>query len=170
MTIEHFLLKDIPDTLLTEAVSEIKPFTTAFVSELHHVGSGTFAVINGRHGILTADHVWEAIQVKSLSNPMISILVAEGAHRFELHVRELVPHLALGYDPNGTKPDIQFLEIPAGCLGTIQAKKRFINLSKSSVDRCKFASSESGFVVIAGFPSEFSPDPEIHPSEDEHSG
>jgi hypothetical protein len=151
---------------LEEVTSEIKAFTTAFISGLEHVGSGTFAVINGRHGILTAEHVCEAIHARSLSNPMISIIAAEGPHTFELPVRELVPHIALGYDPAGTKPDIQFLEIPAARLGAIRARKSFVNLGKDTVERCKFASSDMGFVMIAGFPAEFSPEPQKDPSGD----
>jgi hypothetical protein len=166
MASEQFLLKDIPDSLLLEVVSEIKTFSTAFVSGLHQVGSGTFAVINGRHGILTAEHVWEAIQQVSLGTPMISIIVAEGPHRFELPVNELIPRLDLGYDPNGGKPDIQFLEIPVARLGAIKARKSFVNLNKEPASRREFALANMGFVVIAGFPSEFTPEPTADPSGD----
>lgn len=166
MTIEKFHLKDLPNSLLDEATSEIKAFTTSFIAGFEQVGSGTFAVINGRYGILTAEHVWEAIQAHSLSRPTINIIAAEGPHTFELPIRELVPHVALGYDPAGTKPDIQFLEIPAARLGAIHARKSFINLGKDPVGRFAFASSDMGFVVIAGFPSEFSPEPQKEPSGD----
>jgi len=57
MSTEQFLPKDIPSSLLGEVTSEIKAFTTAFIAGFEQVGSGTFAVINGRHGILTAEHV-----------------------------------------------------------------------------------------------------------------
>jgi hypothetical protein len=163
---EQFLLKDIPDALLQEAVNGIKDFTTAFVSGLNQIGSGTFATINGRHGILTAEHVWEAICVRSLAEPMISLVISQEPHRFEIQVRDLLPHLNLGYDRNGGRPDIQFLEIPLAKLGGIKARKSFVNLSKGPEAKIDFALGDLGFVAIAGFPAEFSPEPQVEPSGD----
>ena len=159
--VEQFQFREIPEALLDEAVGEIKPFATAFVSGLQHVGSGTFATIQGRHGILTARHVWDAIRHLSVRRPFVCVIAAEGPHTFELEVEKLTPLLELKAVAEDLGPDIQFLEVPAVHVGTIKARKSFVNLTSRSEERRQLALSDHGFLVVAGFPGEFVPQPEV---------
>ena len=152
--LEQFILGDVPETLLLEATEIMKVSATAFISEGEHIGSGTFAKIHGRFGILTAGHVWQAVSARA---NRVGIVVADGPHRFEVETSAFTPLLDLYRDANDPAwgPDLQFLQIPSAHVGTIQARKLFMDLTHDAENKMAIACRDQGFVAMAGFPAEF---------------
>ena len=95
---------------------------------LRLVGTGTLVIVNDVHYILTAAHVWKAVQERG---SMLGLTLSEGKdHEFLIPNANIV---ASGpkYDPASVAwgPDIVFLRIPPERLGTLKAHKNFYNLS-----------------------------------------
>jgi hypothetical protein len=150
--VENFPFRDIPDAFLREAADLVMPFATAFISNDEHRGSGTFARFHGRPGILTANHVWDDVKNRATN---VSLLIANRPHRFEIPISALNPLVDLRTAEPQWGPDVQFLQLPASTVGTIEARKTFVNLTDHADDKLALALSESGFLFLAGFPAEF---------------
>jgi len=151
---EQITLKEIPQAPIASAIDSIKPFATAFISGQQHIGSGTFVTVNGRYGILTAEHVWEAVKNRAKMESAISIIAADGFHQLKIPIDHLVPHLRLPFADDGSLPDIQFLELPAVHVATIYARKSFANLTKEPATKLEFAEMDVGFLYFTGLPEE----------------
>ena len=114
------------------------------------VGTGTLVSINDVSYILTAAHVWKAIQARG---SMLGLTVAEGIdHEFLIPNNNIV---AFGpdYDPASADwgPDLVFLRIPAERLGTLKAYKSFYNLS---IDRPHLELDCIKTIAVMGTPGE----------------
>jgi hypothetical protein len=121
-------------------------------------GSGTLAEINGRHAILTAHHVIEALPN---SGEIGLILAPQPAHKFTLNVETLNKvKLARGWSES-EGPDLGLILLPMERLGQIKALQSFYNLSKR---REKMLSDPPeitrGVWLLCGYPDEWAKDQE----------
>lgn len=148
---QHFQIGQIPRALLEEAARCVDPYATALGWPHQHVGSGTFARINGRPGILTAHHVWEAIYRERDRYPEVHLLVARDDHRYTVPVHHLVVHLRLARDSEAWGPDLQFIEVPALVASRIAVAKSFVEISARAEKWKKIAHQAAGFAFVAGF-------------------
>jgi hypothetical protein len=151
---EYFQMRDIPDSVLNDAVLCVKPYTTAFGWNGAHLGGGTFARINGRSGILTAGHVWDHIYKNRSEHPEVQVMISDDAHHYSLPVEYLTPHLSLEAKSEAWGPDVQFVEIPQALVGSVLARKSFAELSAHADKFKKLALQNSGFSAIPGFAGE----------------
>lgn len=150
----HFQLGQIPRALLEEAGRCVDPYVTALGWPHQHVGGGTFARINGRPGILTAGHVWDAIDREREQYPLLHLLVARDTHRYTVPVSHLVTHLRLKRHSDDWGPDLQFIEVPPLVAARIAVAKSFVEISARADRWLKVAQQTDGFVFVAGFPAE----------------
>jgi len=148
-------MKDLPAALLAEGAELVKLFATAFLVDGRLVGSGTFARVHGRVGILTAGHVWEAIDGMRHRFSEVSLVAASGMHAFSVPIEHLTPHIHLRRESDPWGPDFQFVELPAAKIGDIQARKAFAELTTKSADYRAMALRSDGFAAVAGFPAAF---------------
>jgi hypothetical protein len=90
-------------------------------------GSGTLVELASRHYILTADHVWNRAEVQDWEE--IGLMLADGAPLGIERKHIVVKRLRAGsYSRWG--PDLALLEIPSNLVGTIMARKSFLNLAR----------------------------------------
>ena len=159
MTVEKFQVGDLPNDLLEQAARAIEHYATAFIFG-EHVASGTFVRINGRPGILTARHVWLAVQRFARAGGDVLLVVARGPHRFVLDVSTVTPRVNLDSEEDKWGPDIEFLEMPPALVSMISARKSFAELTPKYRE---VAVSDFGFGVVGGFPQEYlETEPEGH--------
>jgi hypothetical protein len=98
------------------------------------VGTGTLVTVNDVHYILTAAHVWKAVQERG---SMLGLTLAEDKdHEFLIPNVNIVASVTK-YDPASVDwgPDLVFLRIPPERLGTLKAYKNFYNLSIERASR-----------------------------------
>jgi hypothetical protein len=152
-------LLDETSGLRDRAGRAVLNFTVAMLAVANHetsahplrlVGTGTLVVHRDVHYILTAAHVWEAIQQRGT---MLGLTLAEGVeHEFLIPNNNIVasgpPYDAASVDWG---PDLVFLRIPPERLGTIRAYKVFYNLS---IDRPGGPLEAIGAYVVMGTPGE----------------
>jgi len=113
---------------------------------IHLHGSGTLVSIGNKYGILTAQHVWHAI---NNSRDVCTISIScYGKNRWVFDKKSYF----IPYNVN-ENIDICFLEIPVTILGRLKAISSFIPLNKCllppAINYCLLA--------FAGFPSESMP-------------
>jgi len=125
---------DIPQALLEEVRLEIQhyfvPLLVASLEDPKHpldlAGSGTLVESSGKHYILTADHVWN----KAEGWEQIGLMLADGGTPLGIPCNLLAPK-RLGVKPYSQwGPDLALLEIPPHLVGTIAARKSFLNLAR----------------------------------------
>ena len=128
-------IDDIPDSVLEDVRLEIQhylvPLLVGSRDNLEHpidlAGSGTLVELASRHYILTADHVWNRVEVQGWEE--LGLMLTDGA---PLGIeRKLIAAKRLragAYSRWG--PDLALLEIPPNLVGTIQARKSFLNLAR----------------------------------------
>lgn len=151
---ESFRIGDLPDRVLKDATRCLEDFSTVLGWPGEHVGGGTFVRVNGRHGILTAEHVWEALKRKRHEHPEIMLLIARGLNTFTIPLNYLTPHLELERVSDPWGPDLQFLELPATLVSKIKATKSFTEISGRADRRLPLALEEEGFGAVMGFAAE----------------
>ena len=154
MNAEKFKLGDLPLDLLEEAFREIKDYFTAFIIDNKLAGSGTFAKLDGVPGILTARHVWDHVKQLAQKDPQVGIMVTEKAHRFSIHVNNLVPTLNIQRLTDTFGPDLEFIKLPAADVGTINARKSFYELGANTATKLAKARDSYGICVVMGAPAE----------------
>jgi len=149
---EFFSLVNLPQSLLDQAAARIHVFATSFLSNGDFRGSGTFATVHGKKGILTANHVWQDIRARGA---FVELVVADGPHRFELPISALNPWVDLRPKESQWGPDFQFLQLPPAHIATIEARKTFVELTEGADAKIKMTADDIGFMYLAGCPAEF---------------
>lgn len=154
--IENFQLGAIPQSLLDDATQRLSVFSTAlgWADVGKHIGGGTFVRINGRSGILTARHVWDALYANRRDHPKVTMIIREEHHSYSLPVDYFVPHLDIEGKSEAFGPDIQFLELPADAVSRIAAQKSFAEISANAERWLPLALADEGFGVVMGFAAE----------------
>ena len=151
---ENFQLGSIPQSLLEEATQRLRVFSTALGWAGNHVGGGTFVRVNGRSGILTAGHVWDALYNNRRDQPNVTMVVRDGLHSYSLPVEYFVPHIDVKRNSEAFGPDIQFLELPPDTVSRICAQKSFAEISDNADRWLPLALAEEGFGAVMGFAAE----------------
>lgn len=149
-----FMLGDIPQGILEEATRSLAAYSTAIGWIGCHVGGGTFVRVNGRSGILTARHVWDAIYQSRRKHPEVNLLVANGAHSFPIRVDYLTPRIQLDRNSDAWGPDIEFIELPSAAVGQVLRAKSFAEISARADRWLPVAECDEGFGAVMGFPAE----------------
>jgi len=157
---QHFdaTLAQLPQSLFNEATKDVGSFATFFVAGNKLCGSGTFAMLQGYHGILTAKHVWELVEKLSSEDGQVGYSISDGAHAHIVSRATLVPMNVVTRLTDEYGPDIEFILIPPDQVESVLARRQFYNLSKTPDQRQAQTLEREGFALIAGFPHELERD------------
>ncbi len=129
---EGIKVTDIPLDFYNSATKQIINYGIGIVKVIEKettedailIGSGTLVDIKGNLGILTAQHVIDALPIDG----NIGFIISEQLHKFSLDVRVLpVIRIGRGKDPS-TGPDLGFINLPDMIIGSIKALKSFYNV------------------------------------------
>jgi len=114
-------------------------------------GTGTLVAVAGCHYILTAAHVWERVLKSAVK---VGITLKEGVdHRFLMDVNTIVPSGVPKPNAWGEwGPDLTFLRVPDGHVGSISAYRVFYNLTMVRPDTIDVGCLEIG--MLMGTPAE----------------
>lgn len=151
---ERFMLGEIPQRILDEATQRLSVFSTALGWPGELVGGGTFAKVNGIHGILTAAHVWERLWEKRREHPEVMVLVRTETHGYSVPIDYLTPHVRLERKSDPWGPDIEFVELPVAVVERVAAAKSFAEISARAVQHYAVAAADDGFGAVMGFAAE----------------
>ncbi len=156
----HFdaTLAQLPQALFDDATRDVHSFTTFFVANNKLCGSGTFATLNGVHGILTATHVWELVEKLSAKDGMVGYSISDDPHAHIVRRDTLIPMNLVSHRTIEYGPDIEFIVIPPAQVGSVLTRRQFYNLSKNPAQRKAQTMEREGFALIAGFPHELERD------------
>jgi len=149
--------------LLERAASELADYSIGFVKlnegessidgELG--GSGTLVSINGRHAILTADHVLENLPNSGDVGLILPTRYGAQLHRVTLDmVLAQKVRVARG-TIRSDGPDIGVLLIPAPVVNTIKAGKSFYNLAKGNQQVSDSLPIDRGVWLLSGMAHEW---------------
>lgn len=161
---KHLGITDIPSEFLESVGREILNFTVGIVrltnregvEDLALLGSGTLIDMDGKLGILTAQHVIEEIPRK---NRDIGFLLSEKVHTFAVQTNSLIK-IPIGRGKEDAEgPDIGFVLLPQTCHGWIKAHKSFYNIGRRRNEVVQNPPKmNAGSWWISGFPDEYTRD------------
>ncbi len=115
------------------------------------IGSGTLVDIDGILGILTAQHVIEAIQ----KDEDINFVISKKLHKFSLKTQFLTRILIAKGTNSSRGPDIGFIKLPETSLGSIKAVRSFYNIGRRRDKILKYPPENNmGVWCLCGFPDE----------------
>jgi len=128
-------IDDIPDSVLEDVRLEIQHYLVPLLvgsrdNPRHPVdlaGSGTLVELASRHYILTADHVWNRAEVEDWEE--LGLMLTDGAP-LGIERRLIAAKRLSGSSYSRWGPDLALLEIPPNLVGTITARKSFLNLAR----------------------------------------
>jgi hypothetical protein len=151
---------DIPREFLDAAKDEVMHFCIGITlmtqgkdeNDLVLRGSGTLVDIGGNLGILTAQHVVEAIP----ENGEVGLVLSKQLHNFKVRT-EAVTRVLIGKgDKEDEGPDLGFILLPHVVLGQVKALKSFYNIGKRR-ERIlnEPVENDVGVWCISGFPDEY---------------
>lgn len=121
----------LSDESLEQAMRAANDYSVSLVRGDKLIGSGTLVSIEGGHGILTADHVWQALSRDPLLNHF-AIVLGSVAHRFECRFDECTPFVVGAYseDHEEQGPDLAFIRLDNLLkVGDIKGRKSFYRLT-----------------------------------------
>lgn len=125
-------ITDIPMDFYNDATRQIINFGIGIVKVAESdrgedailIGSGTLVNFNGRHFILTAQHVIDALPTKG----NIGFVISEKLHKYVLNAQNLSTiKIDRGNNPE-SGPDLGLINLPQPDTGTIKAYKSFYNV------------------------------------------
>lgn len=152
MRVKQMRLIDLPDEAIDAHAALLAPFCVALARvvapEAKLIGSGTLVEHRKAHGILTARHVAEQLQVY----PEVDI-VLQRTHRFSIETKHLDVVCSAKGATEEAGPDIAFIRLPDANLGTIKAVRSFVNLDTHR-SRIEANARNSGLWCVFGFPEE----------------
>lgn len=116
------------------------------------IGSGTLVSCGTSFGIITANHV---ITSPSLycNTDKIGLVTREASHRV-IFQKNLLTEISVGKPlPNTNKPDLAFIRLPQGGIGSLKAHKSFLNLDTwhNKIDKIRMP-RETGLWFLFGSP------------------
>lgn len=131
---EGIPISRLPDEVLRKSAAILHSFSTGLVrlpdrpggrEEANMIGSGTFVVLDGTYGILTAHHVGQKIDLSS----SIGLFLIEGEHKSVIRSQLLeVIEIARGSEES-RGPDLSFVRLPLANAMEIRNYKQFFDLS-----------------------------------------
>ena len=149
--------------LLMQAQEELSPFGVGFVKveptpqqEPALAGSGTLVVIDGVHGILTADHVLANLPTRGRLGLAFGSRTATVAHQFVID-SEVAPRVQVAQASGDDRgPDLGFLILPPDATSALKARASFYDITKRR-DRMLSSppSIEAGGWVVLGLIDEW---------------
>jgi hypothetical protein len=101
---------ELPAEILDAATATVATFSSPIIYHDQLIGSGTFAEINGRHGIVTATHVASLVNLLPTSDENIRLCLAGFAHDFQIPARYLLHHWIADALCEEFGPDLSFVE------------------------------------------------------------
>lgn len=136
---EEIRITEIPQELFEEIKGKLSHYEVGFVrirenesfEDANLIGSGTLVESDGVYGILTANHVIEALPETGVIGLILSSVLFPAEHRYILRVVHL-KMVPVGRRPTSCEsegPDLGVVVLPSTYLGTIKARKSFYNLS-----------------------------------------
>ncbi|HNQ89005.1 MAG TPA: hypothetical protein PKM73_10360 [Verrucomicrobiota bacterium] len=136
----------LADDDLAEAAKATNEYSVSLINGNSLVGSGTLVSIGRACGILTADHVWQAVKRGEAKDHFCLVLGSE-LQRFEYSFQECTPVIVGEYSSQHAEagPDLAFIRLDNLLkLGTIRSRKSFFPLEAQKgkifdqmpVDRC----------------------------------
>ena len=120
----------LTDSDLVEAARATNEYSVSLVNGNSLIGSGTLVQIGHACGILTADHVWQAVRRGEAKDHFCVVLGAE-LQRFEYSFQECTPLIVGDYSSQHAAegPDLAFIRLHNLLkLGTIRSRKSFFRL------------------------------------------
>lgn len=149
-------LTDIPEEFLNSVTHEILNYSIGMVNVIENestedallIGSGTLINVGGIHGILTAEHVIDALP----SHGEIGFIISEKLHKFSLRTQALKKFTIAKAKNPAEGPDIGFLVLPDAILGQIKALKSFYNVEKREGIADNPPNTDLGVWCLCGFP------------------
>jgi len=155
--INEIKITDISRQFFDSASSLIQNYSVALIKVVTRgdfedgvlIGSGTLVDISNTLGVLTANHVIEALP----NDGEIGFVISKQLHKFTLNARHLTKlTIAKGTTPS-EGPDIGFIALPRETIGQMKALKSFYNLA---LRRERLAQAvleiDRGVWCICGFP------------------
>ncbi len=150
---------DIPADFFESTTREIINFTIGIVKIIENrttenailIGSGTLVDVNGIFGILTAQHVIDALP----SHGNLGLIVSEKLHRPIVDAQTLI-YTCIGRGKDSSiGPDVGFIKLPHTVVGLLKAHKSFYNITKSKDLILNNPPDEGlGLWCLAGIPEE----------------
>lgn len=149
-------MKEIPDSVIASIGEGLLNFLVPILAipqcgsepDIKLIGSGTLVTISDSHYILTAAHVWDAIE---RSGEIHLALPTRRPSRFTMLPDEITPKVLWNGSSAEWGPDLALLEIPLARVGTIEARRSFLNLSKQKAELVDQPPKiEKGFWVVTG--------------------
>jgi hypothetical protein len=135
--------------IINFAIGIVKVLDTEKAEDAILIGSGTLVDLEGIYGILTAQHVIDALP----SMGQIGFIISENLHKYTLDAQTLaVSRIGRGKD-SGSGPDLGLIHFPRTAIGSIKAKKSFYSIAGKR-DRMINSPPEDDFGVwcICGIP------------------
>jgi hypothetical protein len=137
--------------LINYGIGIVKIIEKELTEDAILIGSGTLVDIDRNLGILTAQHVIDALPADGI----IGFIISEKLHKFSLDAQTLTAiRVGRGQDPS-SGPDLGFIKLPNVILGSIKALKSFYNVG---IKRDKILQeppeNDLGVWCICGIPNE----------------
>lgn len=129
------------DELLDRAMEELFPYGVGFVrlneipgTQPVFIGSGTLVVVDGLHGILTADHVLTALPTAGLLGLAFGGPSTPGANRFafDCGLAERFRIAPASGDDQG--PDLGLLALPPDAVSALAARASFYDITRHQAE------------------------------------
>jgi hypothetical protein len=149
-------IPELPDTLTERVHREVRYFGVSLIATTIEDDrraipcAGTLVMINGVPGVLTARHVWEAIQ----SLGVLGVMLNDRTLRVStntIHVVSPGYSSALPDDKSARVPDIAFLALTHEHRSTIEARGRtFYDITRRRNSPALATSPDDGFCVATG--------------------
>lgn len=125
---------DIPQAVLEDVRQEIGHYFVALLrispedrdKPVALGGSGTLVELAGRHYVLTADHVWKGTDGWN----QVGLAIADEGMPLAIPRDAITPKRLRGTSYSEWGPDLAMFEIPVPLVGTIKARKSFLNLAR----------------------------------------
>lgn len=163
MKTKTLILKDVPKSVDLEIGNAIVNYSVAVCrlrddnpNSFTPLGSGTFVIRNGMHGILTAYHCLHAcnpaVKIGTQGLDTLLLMVTRSRCVF-LDPDDSKEHPLAIPDSNELGPDLTFIEIfPGPKLDLLKAIVSFWNLDQKHYELAKQLSAPGIIIVEAGFP------------------
>jgi len=160
--IDYGMLKEVASDLSNYSVSFVEFYEDSDQEYGDLKGSGTLVLVEGKHAILTADHVIKELQRSREIGIILGSMVRPQRHRFTIDMEsELIEVISIARgNIESIGPDLGILYIfDPDKINTISSIKSFYNLSKRSNQVLLHpVSVDKGCWYICGMVAEFTTD------------
>ncbi|HOA62268.1 MAG: hypothetical protein KA191_14150 [Verrucomicrobia bacterium] len=120
---------------ILEAAKAANDYSVSLINGNDPKGSATLARIKGIHGLLTADHVWQALR-RGDDEEHFCMVFGQHLHRFEYRFEECTPTIVGAYSRNHEEegPDLAFIRLDNMVrVGNLKSRKSFYSLERENL-------------------------------------